>query len=415
VPLLAWERYVKERFACSNIPDSSNAETGASGTGGSTTRHRQRITKSTRCTDLRAAEKVLRRWERKAADPDHDAANEATIGDALRLVGERIGAQVETGRRSPDTARFYTVKVGHLARILDAESPLARLDSGAVDRYELERQREGAADVTIAKELGVLRRALQPRPASEALEAAIRAKSSRIRSARHRTAARAGSRPKSSDASLAELVPDRAARVAFIVASSARIGESDRARREDVEGSLVRVRGTKTKRSASARTPVVLDAQEALLAYALEYAEGTDGLLFAPWGNVRRDHRRRVRARDESRRAPRTTFSRTFAQWLKQAGAGDELIGTGDGSRARLEGHGEHLHASRPRAARRRAPPSDCSTCAAIDRGTAGKIGTVGSEKRCVHRSIRAQGRNRTADTRIFNPRGAVANPAKRR
>jgi len=44
------------------------------------------------------------------------------------------------------------------------------------------------------------------------------------------------------------LTPDRAARVAFILASSARLGESDRAKVEDVDlqAGFIRIRGTKS-------------------------------------------------------------------------------------------------------------------------------------------------------------------------
>ncbi|MEY4544188.1 MAG: hypothetical protein RL685_383 [Pseudomonadota bacterium] len=99
---------------------------------------------------------------------------------------------------------------------------------------------------------------------------------------RYLTAARA-------QALLAELEPDRAARVAFILATGARWSESDSASRADVhlEGDILRLRGTKTDGS-DRRVPVIAFSVP-LLEHALTYAEGTDGSLFRPWGNVRRD------------------------------------------------------------------------------------------------------------------------------
>jgi hypothetical protein len=77
--------------------------------------------------------------------------------------------------------------------------------------------------------------------------------------------------------------------VAFILATGARWGETDRARREDVQtvGERVLLRGTKT--DLAARTVPIVGAGHDLLAHALRCAEGEEGLLFRPWGNARRD------------------------------------------------------------------------------------------------------------------------------
>jgi hypothetical protein len=64
---------------------------------------------------------------------------------------------------------------------------------------------------------------------------------------------------------LAELQPDRAARVAFIVATSASWKESE-ARREDVAENFGAVLLRGTKRATRHRTvPIVSDVQKALL------------------------------------------------------------------------------------------------------------------------------------------------------
>ena len=52
----------------------------------------RRVSKSTKCTDRRAAELTLREWERGAADPAYAAAHSATVASALeRLIIDRRG------------------------------------------------------------------------------------------------------------------------------------------------------------------------------------------------------------------------------------------------------------------------------------------------------------------------------------
>jgi integrase len=283
----------------------------------------RRIQRSTRCTDRRAAETLVRQWERAAADPTHAATSRATLGDALALVIERADTLAETGRRATATASFYRAKVGHLARVLEGEAPypLARLDAAAVDRYVDQRRREGAGESTIAKELGALRLALRlaKRVGVWSGDAAavlpILAGSGYVPRTRWLTVDEV-------QRLLAELVPDRAARVAFLVGTGARWSESDRALRADVAGS-VRLRGTKTTLAARV-VPLVLPEQRELVEYALRHAEG-DGALFAPWGNVRRDlasacERARIVACSPN------DLRRTLAHWLRQRGAGADLV-----------------------------------------------------------------------------------------
>src|SRR5690606_14796237 len=118
---------------------------------------------------------------------------------------------------------------------------------------------------------------------------------------------------------LGELTPDRAARVAFLVATGARWSESDSARLADIsllEG-FVQLRGTKTAKSR--RTVPLSGHGFVLLDHALRYAEGTDGLLFRPWGNSRRDL---AQACDRAgiEKVTANDLRRTYATWLRQAG-----------------------------------------------------------------------------------------------
>lgn len=74
----------------------------------------KRVEKSTRCTDRQAATIIGLQYERDAADPDHAAANKATLTQALKLLLDDRAKQVKTGRRSASTYKFYETKVGHL-------------------------------------------------------------------------------------------------------------------------------------------------------------------------------------------------------------------------------------------------------------------------------------------------------------
>jgi hypothetical protein len=125
---------------------------------------------------------------------------------------------------------------------------------------------------------------------------------------------------------LEQLNPDRAARVAFIVATSAHWNETERARREHVAADLSTVFIDGTKRTSRRRTvPVVSAEQRTLLAYALEYAQGIDGALFTAWANVSRD----LKLACEAARTPRCSpndLRRTCATWLHAAGATPDLI-----------------------------------------------------------------------------------------
>ena len=89
---------------------------------------------------------------------------------------------------------------------------------------------------------------------------------------------------------LAELAPAGAARVAFIVATSACWRETELALTEDVSLDLRSVLLRGTKRKTRFRTvPIVSPAQRSLIEHALRYAAGKGEALFQPWRNARRD------------------------------------------------------------------------------------------------------------------------------
>jgi integrase len=252
----------------------------------------RRLKVSTRCTDRKAAEAVAREIERRAADPRSAAKNEATVGTALVSLLQDVQRRVTLGERSPATATFYTKKAGHLVRLLRPATRLADVTRAEVDAYVASRTAEGAKAHTIVKELVTLRQALSLAAERDQWDGDVRRVIPKLAS---------GYKPKADDQRvltveelgklLADLPPDRAARVAWSVAVMARGSEPDRARATDIdfERGLVRVRGTKTT-AADRYVPILMPWQFSLLRYALEHHEPTKaGVMFQPWGNVRRD------------------------------------------------------------------------------------------------------------------------------
>ncbi len=279
-----------------------------------------KIQRSTKCRDRKAAEATLREFERRAADPAYAASHQATLADALRgLLRDR-----KLKGRAEGTLDCYQVKSGHLLRIL-GDRPLAGIDARAVDAFIDQRMDEGAARNTIQKELTTLRGALKI--------AKRRGEYTRDLDAVMPDGFSSGYKPRERflgqaecQALLAELAPDRAARVAFIIATGARWGESERAMRADVNlvRGVVFLRGTKT--AGAARAVPVVGVAHPLLEHAMRHAEGEGGALFRPWGNARRD------LRDACVRAGIDPVSpndlrRTCATWLRQAEVEPHLIG----------------------------------------------------------------------------------------
>lgn len=67
----------------------------------------QRVQRSTKCTDKKAAETIARQWERDGADPDAAVRRTATLTDALKLLIDDRQEQATAGRRSQQTVEFY--------------------------------------------------------------------------------------------------------------------------------------------------------------------------------------------------------------------------------------------------------------------------------------------------------------------
>lgn len=292
----------------------------------------KQITRSTRCTDKRAAIAVRAGWERAAADPTYRATHETTLDAALK----QIVADREERGKSAGTLRMLATKGGHIARVLGRETPLIRIDAAAVDRYVSVRRAEGAVDATIYKEwstlLGALKIAKRRGQFTGDLEAIRPIGLSGKSKPRERYLTRD---------ELGKLVADlmddalpqrrhsmkrRAAHVLFIVATGARWLESVKARREDVDthAGTVRLRGTKTEGSARIVPYGALPFGHELMDRVLALSP-SKGLLFRPWTSMAGDL---IRACERLHMAPVSPndLRRTCATWLRQAGVEPHLI-----------------------------------------------------------------------------------------
>lgn len=286
---------------------------------------------STGCRDRKAALLRAKELEREAADPLYAASRAATVGSAVAAYL----AHAETRRIARGTLSMYEQKLGHVVRVWGADTPLARIDAGAVDRYlgarradTDERGRPAApSDSTLGKELTAIR---------QVLKHAFRAGTYQKHPAQVLPVGwKTGYQPRRRwltaqqlERLCGELGPERGAYLLFVVATGARRAELYRARRDDVnwDRGLVRLRGTKTD-AADDDVPI-LPIFHNLLAQALRDGPGKGllALLFPEWGNARRD----ILAACVRAGVPPTTWNdlrRTSGQWLRRAGAAPHLIG----------------------------------------------------------------------------------------
>ncbi len=292
----------------------------------------RRVQRTTKCHDRHAAEAVARQFERDASNPRHAAARSATLSLALQLLIEHRKEKAAAGRGSEFTVTFYENKAGHLVRVFETDEQgqyrpflLKSLSAEVVDKYISRRRSEGAGENSISKELVTLRAALRIALRKGIWDGNIAAIIPVAFAPEYRPRNRFLA-PDELKRLLEQLAADRSARVAFIVATSANWRETDLARREDVGEGLgfVLVRGTK-RQSRFRTVPIASKFSRELLAYTLMHAEGSNGMLFRPWTNVRRDLIDACERAGLERCSP-NDLRRTFAVWLRSAGVTPDLI-----------------------------------------------------------------------------------------
>jgi integrase len=296
--------------------------------------------RTTGSTSVKVASKLKERWELDASDPDHARTQTATLSEAIADFIKAIDEKIKAGKLAAETKRFYSQKLGHLVRVFEAleghktceacdeaESGLCSkhyrphllhlVDQDAFDRLISVRRADGVEDTTIWKELGVfvqvMKRAKRSRKWRGDIDTLIPEdfEAGYVPRERWLTAAEL-------QKLLAQLIPDRAARVAFIVATSAETSATDGAQREDLpENPIdVLVRGTKREKRWR-RVPVIKDWQRQLLAFVRKNAEGTGGSLFRPWGSDSRDLKVACERAGVEPCSP-NDLRRTFSHWMRQ-------------------------------------------------------------------------------------------------
>lgn len=292
----------------------------------------KRVRESTGETNKKDALRYLDEREAEVRDPGFKQRSNATLRAALiALVADREArAESVTKSRSLATAEFYFAKSKVLLAKLGRETLLSQITPALLDQYVLARRQARIKDTTIHKEITTLRAALKIARRAGLWSGDIDALLPEISGQ---------SEPRQRWLTERELMlviedlveskaPDRAARIAFVVATSSEWAATERAMRSDIseDGHFVRVRGSK-RDTRDRVVPIARAWQEDLLAIARMHSQGKEPLMFKPWlhSNSIRDLwlcAQRVKIE----RFSWNDLRRTCAQWLRRDGVALELV-----------------------------------------------------------------------------------------
>ncbi|MFO0562406.1 MAG: tyrosine-type recombinase/integrase [Polyangiales bacterium] len=292
----------------------------------------KRVRESTGETSKKDARHYLEEREAEVRDPLFKQQSTATLRAALKsLVDDREArAESATKSRSMATATFYLAKSKMLLTNLGREIRLNQITPALLDQYVTARRAAGVKDTTIHKEITTLRAALKIARRAGLWTGDLDALIPEISGQ---------STPKQRWLTERELVlvlddlvtskaADRAARVAFVVATSAEWAATERAQRSDIsaDSHFVHVRGSK-RDTRDRVVPIARPWQEDLLAIARLHAQGKDVLMFKPWlhSNSIRDLGL-CAERVKIERFSWNDLRRTCAQWLRRDGVALELV-----------------------------------------------------------------------------------------
>jgi integrase len=280
---------------------------------------------STRTADRRAAERAVR----LRYDPPSAPAVERTVDDAILLLYRAL----ERRGRSEATKDAARDKLAHFAALWEGRV-LTSLDWPAVAEYiRIRLEDDGVSRVTVSGELGYLRQAWK---LSRAEGWCSRAWDELLpeRFDRHYVPRTRWLTPRELTAVLSSLELERAAVVAWIVATGSDVGDLARAQAGDLDWKrgLVRVRGTKTV--FRDRYVPITSLTRPLLKLA-----APQGPPFAAWPWINGALRRLARIVGIEHFSPKD-LRRTHGQWLRSAGVEPHLIG-------RVLGHADSAMADR--------------------------------------------------------------------
>lgn len=248
---------------------------------------------STGCTDQKAAVAKARDLERQAVDPTYRAAHETRLG---RVIADFLDDN-DNRDISDATRGFYVEKCSHLARgfgllfpgEFNADPRVVLIDSTSTTAYVKLRKAEGASQHSIHKELVALRGVLELARHHNLFARVVDDVMPRKFASKYEP--RTGYLAEEDAARLLDALPeDRAAHIAFILATGARLSEAQRAHREDIDYQRghVRIRGTKTR--LARRLVPIMTVSAPLLDRAVS-GGAKHGPMFKPWdkGAMHRD------------------------------------------------------------------------------------------------------------------------------
>lgn len=312
--------------------------------------------RSTHKKTLPGAMAVLAEWERGAVDPTYSDAASKTLADGAALVtrAKRMEGAAE------GTQSMYEQKIAQLARLFGERRPLAAFTSEAIDKFVDTRLHEGVTKHTVHKELAVLRQILKHckrrgwfrqeveqvmpvgfspdyKPETDFLPMekwGLLLDGGWIDA--HDGVSKHDAFVKWSDdrkrVCIEPMRKDRAAHVAFMIATGANLEESFRAKREhiNVDGRAIYIDGT--KRETRKRFVPINKINARLITRVLLDAPGKKGEpLFNRWDKMWRDLGDRCRKLGLPHLSS-NDLRRTYGSILAQAGVPFEII-------AKLMGH----------------------------------------------------------------------------
>lgn len=291
---------------------------------------------STHCKDRTAARAARAKLELDAADPRNAAAQATTIhAMILHVLEDRRRAKGRlSGKLSHHTLDIYERTLGHVARVLGRNTPLYDVDYNAVGRYITQREGERRCSPhTVGKELQSLRFGLRLEQANGCYPHNIAhvtrlGRYSMLHVPRARfltweeipkllTAIMAGFKVRATNEPR-KGAPAHARHVAWLIATTCRLGESYRAQAEDLDTErwILHIRGTKSRNAI--RDIPIAPPFRSLLVFALEGAK-PDRPLFPRWANVYRSLELAC-ARAGIAKVTPNDLRRTHSSLLRQSG-----------------------------------------------------------------------------------------------
>lgn len=279
------------------------------------------VKKSTGCTTEREAVE----WKRNYAAHAKVTSRPHTLGE---LCDDFLRNRA-TRSLSVYTIRFYQRLTGSLLATLGQDRIAATINADTVDRFIVQRQRDGVSNHTITKELYCLRVVLRVAKRLEKWNGdtdKIFPDAGAFRSSYDRSKAARRALTRENLADLVGVMPSHHfAALAYAIATGAEWSALCRARREDVQNGFVHVRGTKNS-NRNRQVPIVLPEQAWLLGYALEHGSTGERLFPMSASGFRRALSQAAEHAGVHHFSPHNA-RHTLAVWLRTAGVDSATTG----------------------------------------------------------------------------------------